>query len=139
LPGDSRRKPLPVDTDMPINFGALMTIVSARFLRSPIGIELTKFGEYLPSNCAEGTFFIYHCTNVIDCLDHGRAEFSRSRSSGTILNIYKYAFHADRIPADCAFRLPDGNQYLTYLTGPMNTRLHGSSLTGVMSEAVRCV
>lgn len=136
LSGDRKRKnPLPTDTDMPLVFGALMTVVSERFV-SLAGDALKPFGEFLPCASADGSFFVYHCTNLIPALDEPRSEFSRSRSTGEILNVYRYAFREDLIPPEGLFRLENGNRYLTFCTGSVDALLRRLPLRGVRTEKI---
>ena len=134
LSGDRKRKPLPTDTDMPIIFGALMTVVSERLASSPAGAALARYGEFLPCVSADGAFLIYHCTNVIDALDESRSEVGRT--AGKIRNVYKYAFRPGTIPPGSAFRLPVGNRYLNFCTGKVDALLRQPPLQGVRTEVV---
>src|SRR5688500_13233536 len=59
VPGDRKGKnALPTDTDMPIVFGALMTIVSERLINIA-GDAIARYGEFLPCTSDDGTFFVY--------------------------------------------------------------------------------
>ena len=135
LSGDRKRgKPLPTDTDMPIVFGALMTVVSERLASSPAGAALARYGEFLPCASADGAFFVYHCTHVIDALDESRSEVGRT--AGRIRNVYKYAFREGSIPPSCVFRLPVGNCYQNFCTGEVDALLRQPPLQGVRTEVV---
>jgi hypothetical protein len=135
LSGDRRSKPLPTDTDMPTVFGALMNVVSQRFV-DLAGPAVERYGEFLPCDCTDGAFFVFHCTNVVDALDQSRSEFSRARGTGEILNVYKYAFHPERIAPDMVFRLEQGNQYVTFLGGRIDEQLKQLPLRGLSTERV---
>jgi hypothetical protein len=138
LAGDRKGKgALPTDTDMPIVFGAVMTVVSERLASSPAGATLARYGEFLPCASPDGAFFVYHCTHVIDALDESRSDVGRT--AGRIRNVYKYAFRPGTIPPGCVFRLPVGNRYLNFCTGEVDALLRQSPLQGVRTEVVPLV
>ena len=70
-----------------------------------LGAILKEGGELLPLICSQGTYLAFNVTCVVDALDIGRSELVRF-SNGRIMDVTKYAFYADRLPAGHIFKVP---------------------------------
>jgi hypothetical protein len=135
LPGDSKKRPRSKATDMPYVYGHGLLVVSARLVEQ-CGEVLRQFGELLPVECSEGTFFAYHCTHVLDCLDEERSRLSRSSADGRILNVYDPVFRPDRLSPRTVFRIPVGNPEIVFCDDQVHAMLTAAPLEGVTADVV---
>jgi hypothetical protein len=73
----------------PLTPGALVLNDKAK---AALGPFLSRFGQLLALQCADGPEYFYNVTNVVDCIDLAN---SKTRASGSIA---KEAFFEDKVP-----------------------------------------
>jgi hypothetical protein len=90
-------------SDFPSLMGALVFSVRAV---NALQWLLRENGEILPLCCTEGEYYAFNLTTSIDALDESNSEVERFESSGSIMQINKYTFFADRLHGATIFKIP---------------------------------
>lgn len=67
---------------------------------------LVENGELLPLTSAEGPFYVFNVTRVVDALDKEQSDLKRF-SDGTIMRVVRYAFDPQAIGELSIFRVPE--------------------------------
>jgi hypothetical protein len=62
-------------------------------------------GEILPIDCAQGTYFAFNVTRVVDALDVERSELELF-DDGEIMNVARYELKAEKLNDAAIFKLP---------------------------------
>lgn len=132
---DQGRKLLPSDTPW-LGEHALIFKQSAIDI---LGAMLREYGELLPLECSEAEVFIFNPTRVIDVLDEQRSSLLRF-SSGRIMDISRYIFHADAIRNISIFKIPNLRVSPTFVSQPFvdlwrSAGLKGLEFTQVWADA----
>lgn len=63
-------------------------------------------GELLPLDCAEGAYYAFNVTKVVDALNVQDSKVKWS-STGRVMRVEEYAFHADRLTGLTIFKIPE--------------------------------
>ena len=95
-----------------------------------LGDLLAGRGELLPLRCADGEYYAFNITCVIDALDYERAEVQRFRSSGRVMEILRYAFHLELLRDATIFKLPEMLRSRPFVTEVFVERIKESGLLG---------
>jgi hypothetical protein len=77
---------------------------------------LEPYGEFLPLVSADGEFYAYNSTYIIDALDHGTSDFTRFPSSGRISGWNHLAFKEEIIEDVPLFLVPEFPRGRLFLT-----------------------
>ncbi len=99
---DSKLSPSSTETDMPWIGTVLLLIVSKRFV-DVLGSRFRPYGEFLPCECEQGTFYVFHCTNELDAIDFGKSDLDRD-GDGRVTSIRRLAFRPEVVNNDIVFR-----------------------------------
>ncbi len=70
-----------------------------------LGNHLTSNGEILPVQCSDGSYFVFNCTRVVDCLDVDSCVGPRF-DDGRLITVKKFTFLDQRIEAHSIFIVP---------------------------------
>jgi hypothetical protein len=63
--------------------------------------------QLLPLKSDDGDFSILKVINIVDCLDHSKADIFRSPETGKVLRVRKYAFKEELIQKQHFFAIPE--------------------------------
>lgn len=94
--------------------GGIIPVFSERAVQA-LGELLQAHGEILPLTCAEGTYFAYNVTHLIDALDLQRSNYHQF-SSGVIFDITRHEFLPERVGDAAIFKLtqmPGPGEFVT--------------------------
>ena len=100
-----------------------------------IGNLLRESGQVLPLLSADGEYYLWNVTTIIDALDEERCELHRF-SSGRVMAVQRWAFRAGMLREATAFKIPQLLRAFTFVTGAFVDRLADSGLTGLAPERV---
>lgn len=118
-----------IDTDAPWMPGLALGL--SRRAADRLGEVLLCYGEFLPVDCDEGEFVIYHCMNQLDgALDGDRSEGSRSRD-GRLLSLKKPAFRPAVVRGQDVFTVPAPNPYTLFVSDRFVQLANASGLVGM--------
>lgn len=96
-----------------------------------LGEVLLPYGEFLPVDCDEGEFVVYHCMNQLDgALDVDRSEGGRSRD-GRLLSLKKPVFRPEVVRGQDVFRVPAPNPYSIFVSDAVVELANRSDLHGL--------
>jgi hypothetical protein len=101
--------------------------------RTRIQPYLEKYGEFLPLECADGDFCIFHVTHFVDALDERASDVLRSSDDpDVVLMIHKHVFRPDKLTGDWMFKLPRARGRGAFYVGdPFVNMIRASGLTGL--------
>ncbi|HEX6040854.1 imm11 family protein [Longimicrobium sp.] len=121
---EDRALPLP---DFPVF--STSAVLSRRAVDALLDL-LVENGEILPLACAEGEFFVFNVTRVLDALDEPASEIKRFRggSRGRAKSIVRHAFRPERLTS-AVFRIPQ-KPHRVYVTQGFVDRVEQAGLTG---------
>ena len=123
------------DSDRPWLSGTLACMLSHR-AADQLGEVLLPYGEFLPVDCNEGEFVIYHCMNQLDsALDVDRSEGGRSRD-GRLLSLKKPVFRRAIVHRQDVFRVPAPNPYTIFVSDAVVAFANESDLRGLRFNPV---
>lgn len=94
---------------------------------------LIENGELLPLALANGNYFVYNTTRVIDALDEERSELVRL-STGRVMRVVKYVFH-QTVGFTPVFRIPQLRTKV-FVTDRFMERVTTAGLTGFALKPV---
>jgi hypothetical protein len=89
---------------------------------------LVPHGELLPLRIADGSFYIYNVTHVIDALDEEQSELIRF-SSGGVMRVVSYAFKREVIHGEIIFRVPQ-LRATVFVSDGFSRRIREADLSG---------
>ena len=90
---------------------------------------LLPFGEVLSLVCAEGEFYAYNVTRIIDCLDEANSEVVRFDDGG-VLNIEKYEFIPKVLENSIIFKIPQTPLMDVFVSEKFISRVEQHGLKG---------
>ena len=92
----------------------------------------SPYSEILPLASYEGTFFIVHVTNVLDCIDYQRSIFKKFQNppENRIMRFIKYAFHIDKIGSNMIFKIIDQPKSDAFVTQEFVDNVRSTDITG---------
>ncbi len=94
--------------------------------------------EFLPVETPIGMYYCMH-VRYVDCLDVGRAEVLRYKSSGRIMEVTKYAFHWERLEGIHIFRLLELGPARLFVSDEFKRLVEENGLTGLLFYPVPLV
>jgi len=109
-------------------------LVLTRRAKDVLGDLLAPDCEFLPLECDEEVLWLVNPVLVAGAFDEQRSEFKRFDSSGRIMKVSRYAFHAEVVDAHRCFRIPE--QAPTFVTDDVVAAARAASLTGVPFSSV---
>ncbi len=86
-------------------------------------------GEILPLDCAEGVYYAFNVTRVVDALDVERSEL-KLFDDGEIMNVAQYELRAQKLDAVPIFKLPQVARMYSFVTDEFVSRTTAAGLTG---------
>ena len=84
-------------------------------------------GELLPLSCADGSYFAYNVTNVVDALDSARSSFIRY-SDGGIMDVSQYQFLENLIGT--IFKIPQTVRMDVFVSDEFKLAVEAHKLIG---------
>jgi hypothetical protein len=103
---------------------------------------LEMAGELLPIDYKNEPYSLLNVTECMDCLDHERTEWVLGKSTGTKIDIKRYAFRAERMPESSIFKIPNRLADIYVAEGRFDpedefkSRVHKNNLKGLLFEEV---
>jgi hypothetical protein len=91
-----------ITTDMPWLGDSGILVVSQRFT-DIVGDLFSPYGEFLPCDCEQRRFYMFHCTHELDAIDFPQSDVNRN-DSGQITSERRIAFRPEVISDDAVFR-----------------------------------
>jgi hypothetical protein len=113
--------------DYPYRYNINMHMFSQRAVDA-LDDLLGSNGELIPLDCDDGKFYIYQTLTVIDALGIARSELDYFKD-GSVCDIFRYAFHSDRLQKAAVFRRP-GSVMRDLVVQPFVDRVNEAKLTG---------
>ena len=95
-----------------------------------LGDLLQKSGQLLPLLSADGEFYHWNVTTIIDALDQEASELQRF-SDGGVMMVDRWAFRSDQLKEVTAFKIPQLPGAFTFVTDIFIDRFRGAGLTGL--------
>lgn len=102
-------------TDWPFLSLALFVVKDAALVR--LRDRLAPWCEFLPLACPQEPLTVINVLNIVDALDEDATRARRLQDS-RILLVDQYQFHADRLPEDGLFKIPQLVARATFAIGP---------------------
>lgn len=120
------------DFPVPDDSGSL--VMSEHAMRE-LASELEPYGEFLPLDCNEGSFWIFNVTFLVDALDVESSEWLPVPGEPSLL--WREAFLPERIKDQIIFRLPiQYKKSQTYFTNRFLKIIQEKGLTGFDARLV---
>ena len=120
--------------DFPIanDSGAIVMSEHAKKALMPF---LNPYGELLPLDCHEGSFWILNVTHIVDALDSERSEWAPVPGESPML--WREAFLTEKIADSALFRLPPSwKKSRTYFTQLFLDEIVRHGLTGLHGREI---
>jgi hypothetical protein len=95
---------------------------------------LIENGEILPLEVEDGNYYVFNVTRELDAFDENRSDVVRF-STGRIMKVTRYAFHADKLHGPAIFKVPQVRGTI-FVTDPFVERVEKAGLTGFEFEKV---
>lgn len=119
-----------MDSDRPWLSGTLACVLSSR-MADRLSKVLLRYGEFLPADCHEGEFVVYHCMNQLDnALDIDLSKGGRSRD-GRLLSLKKPVFCPEVVRGQDVFTIPAPNPYTIFVSDQFVQMVNSSGLVGM--------
>jgi len=108
-----------------------------RATRDRIGHYFEPYGEFLPMLSADGEYYLYNVTNVIDCLDLERCSYE-TFDDGRIMRIEKYMFRKECLENQDVFRIRQTHRSRDYITSRLVKKIEALGITGFRFDLLWC-
>lgn len=114
--------------DIP-SLGSSALLALTRRAKDVLGDLLAVDCEILPLACDEEELWLVNPVLLTGAFDEQRSEFKRFASSGRIMRVTRYAFHAQAVAGVRCFRIPE--QPPTFVTDDVVNAIQAADLRGV--------
>lgn len=94
---------------------------------------LFTHGQILPLRSADGEFYLWNITTIVDALDEAASDVVRF-SSGRIMTVEKWAFRRDAVDHHPAFKVPQLRRAYPFVTDAFMKRVAEEGLQGFAPE-----
>jgi hypothetical protein len=95
-----------------------------------LGDFLGVSGQLLPLLSADGEFYLWNVTVLIDALDEDASDLERF-SSGRVMMVNRWVFRPERLHGVTAFKIPQLPQAFTFVTDTFVDRFAAAGLSGL--------
>jgi hypothetical protein len=93
-------------------------------------------GQLLPLESADGEYYLWHVTRVIDALDETGSSIVRFESSGRIMMVDRWAFLSVMLGDVLAFKVPQLPRAFTFVTDAFHREFTAHGLVGLQTESL---
>jgi hypothetical protein len=116
---------------------ALVGSEVALSLRAAVALQelLVGDGQLLPLRCADGDYSVFNAFTIPDALDEADSDIHRF-STGRVMRIDRYAFHADSLVHHTIFRIPQLPRAFTFVTDRFVEAAASIGLSGLAPRLV---
>jgi hypothetical protein len=98
-----------------------------------LGDLLTDNGQLLPLVSADGEFYLWNVTRVVDAFDEEKSQVLRF-SSGRIMTVDRWAFKPEAVARQVVFKVPQFLRGFTFAMGTFLDRFTEAGLVGISPE-----
>lgn len=97
---------------------------------SILGDLIKDVTEILPLNYSKEKYYAINVIDVVDCIDHGKAEYELFPTSNRIMMFTKYAFKPDIVKNKHIFKIPEHPKSYVLVSDEFRNRVLTSGLEG---------
>ncbi len=117
------------------HFSPACLVLSER-ARKVLGTYFDPYGEIRPiTQERESMFFVFHCTNVVDALNHDLSEFEYYQD-GDIRDVKQYVFQESLIESNLVFRMRSPSPFNIFVGEKVIAEVKKHRLVGLQADMI---